>query len=42
MVAPQAGQTISILTPHFSQNLTPSRLSNWHFGHFIATPTVEY
>jgi hypothetical protein len=21
--------------PHFSQNITPSRFSNWHFGHFI-------
>jgi hypothetical protein len=32
---PQLGQSISQAAPHFSQNFTPSRLSNWHFGHLL-------
>jgi hypothetical protein len=31
----QRGHTMAISVPHDSQNLTPSRLLDWHVKHFI-------
>jgi hypothetical protein len=40
MEAPHFGQESLNLCPHSLQNLAPSRLSNWHSGHFILCPPL--
>jgi hypothetical protein len=37
----QTAHALSTGEPHWPQNLNISGLSNWHFGHFIASPFRE-
>ena len=38
---PHFGHRNSIGALHSTQNLAPSELPNWHFGHFIVLPPKE-